>query len=76
MPGKSMKIENDDNFHRVESVNPVHLPEIDSDCTKDSVSCTVKSITVSECIYEQLDKLDTGFYPVAASEIKTKISSR
>jgi len=74
--GTGMKIDNDDNFHRVESVNPVHLPEVDSDCTKDSKNCTIKSITVSECIYEQLDKLDTGYYPVAASEIKTKISSR
>jgi len=76
LPGKNMKVDNDDNFHRVESVNPVHLPEVDSDCAKDSSNCTLKSITVSECIYEQLDKLDTGYYPVAASEIKTKISSR
>lgn len=76
LPGTGMKIDNDDNFHRVESVNPVHLPEVDSDCTTTSKSCTIKSITVSECIYEQLDKLDTGYYPVAASEIKTKISSR
>lgn len=76
LPGTGMKIENDDNFHRVESINPVHLPEVDSDCAKDSENCTIKSITVSECIYEQLDKLDTGYYPVAASEIKTKISSR
>ena len=76
LPGVGMKIENDDNFHRVESVNPVHLSEIDNDCTKDSKNCTMKTITVSECIYEQLDKLDTGYYPVAASEIKTKISSR
>ena len=27
-------------------------------------------------MYEKLDELDTGYYSVAASEIKTKISSR
>lgn len=34
------------------------------------------TITVSENIYGQMDKLDTGYYAVAASEMKTKISSR
>lgn len=34
------------------------------------------TITVSENLYEKLDTLDTGYYPIAASEMKTKISSR
>jgi len=76
LPGHNMKITNDDNFHRVQSVTPIHLSEIDHDCAVDSRGCTMETITVSENIYGQLDKLDTGYYQVAASEMKTKISSR
>jgi hypothetical protein len=76
LPGKKMSLVNDDNFHRVQSVAPVHLSEIDSDCTADSKNCVIKTVTVSENIYGQLDKMDTGYYAVAASEMKTKISSR
>ena len=36
----------------------------------------MNTITVSENLYEKLDTLDTGYYPIAASEMKTKISSR
>ena len=71
-----MSILNDDNFHEVQSVNPIHLAEIDSDCTTTSKNCVMKTITVSENIYGQLDKMDTGYYAVAASEMKTKLSSR
>lgn len=76
LPGTNMQLKNDDNFHQVQSINPVHLSEIDTDCTKTSVNCIMNTITVSENIYGQLDKLDTGYYAVAASEMKTKISSR
>ena len=36
----------------------------------------MESITVSGCHYDFMDKFDTGYYPISASEIKTKISSR
>ena len=36
----------------------------------------MNTITVSENLFEKLDTLDTGYYPIAASEMKTKISSR
>lgn len=75
--GKKISVVNDDNTHRVQTVNPIHLPEIDSTCEADSRSkCEIKTITVSENIYGNLDKLDTGYYPIAASEMKVKISSR
>ena len=62
---------NDDNFH------PVHLAEIDSNCDHDIHSeCWIKTVTVSENHYEILDRFDTGYYPISASEIKTKLSSR
>ena len=76
-PNKNISILNDDDMHRVDSVSPVHLPHITADCDKDTKKkCEIKTFTVSEPIYDFLDKLDTGFYPIAASEIRTKISSR
>jgi hypothetical protein len=36
----------------------------------------MKTISVSETHYELFDGLDTGYYPIAATEIKTKLSSR
>ena len=67
----------DDNFHRVSSVNPVHLPYVDTTCDADvSEPCTLNSVTVTENLYGWLDELDTGYYPVSASEMRTKLNSR
>ena len=63
LPGTNMKISNDDNFHPVDQTNPVHLSEIDSDCTIDSYGCAMKTITVSQNIYDTNDLGDTGYYP-------------
>ena len=73
----NITVENDDNFHRVQSVDPVHLPSVTTTCDKKAAeACVLKTITVSENKYDFLDMLDTGYYPIAASEIKTKLSSR
>ena len=73
----NITVVNDDNFHRVQSVAPVHLPSVTTECAKDVTSaCELKTITISENKYDWLDQLDTGYYPIAASEIKTKLSSR
>lgn len=72
-----INVNNDDNFHLVQSIMPVHLPEVNTNCDANvTSSCFLDSITVSECHYDFLDKFDTGYYPISASEIKTKISSR
>jgi hypothetical protein len=76
LPGTKMSVDNDDNHHEVQDTNPIHLPEIDTSCASDSKGCTIKTITVSEAIYGTLDSADTGYYPVSASEIKTKLTSR
>ena len=55
---------------------PVHLSEIDSDCTAQTTPCELKTITVTENHYKYFDHGDTGFYPIAATEMKTKLSSR
>jgi len=64
-----------DNFHRVYTVTPVHLPEIDNECDG-KTKCTLKTISVSENFYDRLDPLDTGSSPIAALEIKSKTMSR
>ena len=74
---KHISVVNDDNFHRVQSVQPVHLPSVTTTCDKNTkTDCELKTITVSENLYNKLDALDTGYYPISASEIKTKLSSR
>jgi hypothetical protein len=59
-------LQNDDNFHMVQTITPVHLPEVETTCTKGP--CTVKSRTVSENYYDKNSILDTGFWPISASE--------
>ena len=73
----NISVVDDDNFHRVQSIAPVHLPSISTECDKNvTEKCDLDSVTVSENLYGWLDQLDTGYYPIAASEIKTKLSSR
>lgn len=66
-----------DNFHRVDSMFPHHLPQIEDWKTCNGKSdCTLKGWTVSENYYEKLDALDTGFTGVMAWETKAKMLSR
>ena len=65
-----------DNFHRVYTMTPVHLPEIDNKCTTPE-GCHLKSKTVTENLYSTVDDLfDTGFQPITASEMRCKMMSR
>lgn len=51
-----IKVANDDNFHRVQSIEPVHLPSITTTCDKSTTAdCQLKTITVSENKYDFLD---------------------
>ncbi|KAI6653218.1 hypothetical protein LOD99_3743 [Oopsacas minuta] len=73
---RNVSLQNDDNFHRVYTVTPVHLPIVNNTCSGD-IPCILHSITVSENYYERFDNvLDTGFYAESALEIKCKMSSR
>ena len=71
----------DDNFHQVYTMPPVgnvHLPETTS-CDKsseDKTKCTLKTISVTENLYDRLDQFDTGKFPIAATEMKAKLLSR
>jgi hypothetical protein len=51
-----ISVSNDDNFHMVQSINPVHLPSVTTSCAKDTTTaCVLKTITVSENKYDFLD---------------------
>ena len=65
-----------DTFHPVWQINPIHLPHILNNCSSPTSSCVLKSITVSQCVYDEMDKLDTGFIPTSAFEIRAKLKSR
>jgi len=73
---KGVQISENDNFHRVESVTPIHLPQFNNTCSYGDSSCIMYSLSVTENYYEKLDELDTGKVSVAAYEIKTKLKSR
>jgi len=68
-------IQDNNNFHRVETTNPIHLPHVNDTCDG-TKKCTVDVTSISENNYNFLNKFDSGFYPISASEIKTKLMSR
>jgi len=70
-----VKLSTEDNFHRVWTVNPVHLPQFNNTCDGSS-SCTLHSVTVTELINTSLDVMDTGMFPIAALEMRCKLMSR
>jgi hypothetical protein len=70
-----VKLSTEDNFHRVWTTNPVHLPQFNNTCNGES-SCTLNSVTVTEIINTSLDVMDTGMFPIAALEMRCKLMSR
>lgn len=73
----NIELNTQDNFHRVYTVTPVHLPQVNNTCSSDATSlCTLETIAVSENLYGNLDSLDTGFYPIASTEMRAKLMSR
>jgi len=54
MADNSISINAQDNFHRVYTVTPVHLPQINNTCNSEE-DCTLESITVTENYYNRLD---------------------
>lgn len=75
LDGTKTRVVVDSNFHQVQSVNPVHLPEIDNDC--DGVNaCDMHILSVVEALYEKLADLDTASTYISASELKIKLVSR
>jgi hypothetical protein len=74
---KNVDITPQDNFHRVYTVTPVHLPQINNTCPgHENNKCMLDSITVTENIYSDLDVFDTGKFEIGATEMKVKMMSR
>lgn len=65
-----------DSFHPVWQINPVHLPHVRTNCSSPTSSCHIKTVTVTQNVYDPIDKLDTGFVPTSASEMRVKLKSR
>ena len=52
------------------------FPKIFNSCANQSSSCILNVTSVSQLEYSAEDSLDISLFPVAASEIRTKLSSR
>lgn len=74
--GDKGTVKTHDNFHRVYTVTPVHLPQINNKCDSMEGECDLDSETVTENIYAILTEMDTGKSVIAATEQKAKLMSR
>jgi hypothetical protein len=74
--GSKGSVSTTDMYHRVSSVNPVHLPIINNSCDSMEGECALNSYTVSEQQYAALNPMDTGKTVIAATETKVKLQSR
>eukprot|EP01099_Mayorella_cantabrigiensis_P001008 TRINITY_DN1421_c0_g1_i2.p1 TRINITY_DN1421_c0_g1~~TRINITY_DN1421_c0_g1_i2.p1 ORF type:complete len:555 (+),score=122.90 TRINITY_DN1421_c0_g1_i2:119-1783(+) len=84
---EGLTITNQDSFHQVWKVVPDPLPTIFNTCEKPD-GCNLSTTSVTEGLYrngEDLEiwritfddpKMDSGYLPITAVELKTKLSSR
>ena len=73
---ENIHILDSDAFHPVDQIDPVHLPHIDNNCSAPNNACVLHTSTVTQNVYDELDKFDTGTVPISASEMRVKMSSR
>ena len=73
---KEAILNDSDAFHPVWQINPVHLPHIMNKCSSPTKGCMLQTKSVTQNIYDELDKMDTGYVPISASEMRVKMSSR
>lgn len=77
---KNASVASKDSFHDVSDTRPFHLPHIFSPAPgttcKPGVPCVLNSTTVTMPIYDVKDDLDTGEFPICATEFRTKLKSR
>ena len=71
----SVVLTTDDNFHKVWTVLPDPLPSCLNNCTLGK-ACNLLCVSITQLSYNYYDDLDTGFYPISADEMKTKMNSR
>ena len=77
MAGLKNAVVNDtDGFHPVSEIKHIHHPKIHNKCPSDQSNCTLKVTSVSENVYFQTDKYDSGIINASAIEIQAKLKSR
>lgn len=69
-----------DSFHRSYTYDPfhsphVHIPEIRNSCDGEE-PCTLTISSVTQALYNCLEVFDTGFFPISAFSLRTKMNSR
>jgi hypothetical protein len=73
----NVSIDTVDNFHRVYTTTPHHLPQINNSCPYNGPRpCQLETLTVSQNDYSDLRDLDLGLDQQAAIEHKAKLVSR
>ncbi|OAB61524.1 hypothetical protein AY599_26570 [Leptolyngbya valderiana BDU 20041] len=80
-----------DSFHRSYTYNPfanpsVHIPRIEPPLNngkppcdgnqQTATECTLTVSSVTQALYNFLDDFDTGFFPIAAFSLRSKLNSR
>ena len=65
-----------DAFWKVWLINPVHLPEVHSQCDRPDKTCFLNVTTVTQLTYSLIDPLDTGLTAISADEMRVKMKSR
>ena len=81
-------IKNTDSFHDVWETEPtVHLPKVLNSCATPE-GCTLETTTITQAVYHtgedlevwkkhfDLPGMDSGFLPISARELRTKMSAR
>ena len=77
MAGLKKAVVNDtDGFHPVSEIRHIHHPSIHNTCPADQANCTLQVTSVSENVYFEIDKYDTGIVNASAIEIQAKLRSR
>ena len=69
-----------DSFHRSYTYDPfhsphVHIPQIRNSCNG-TAPCTLSISSVTQALYNWLEVFDTGFFPISAFSLRTKLNSR
>ena len=85
---EGLTVNNSDSFHDVWETQPtVHLPSVKNSCSSPS-GCTLQTTTITQAVYhtgEDLEiwkkhfdvpEMDSGFLPISAVELRTKLNSR
>ena len=65
-----------DAIHPDWQITPIHLPHVTNNCSKPDSTCELHSVTVSQNVYEDLDKLDVASTYTSAKETRAKLKSR